>query len=286
MQNVLRTRSGLAELAGVAALYALYELVRGFGSTTLAAARSHTDQIVALERHSGLFVERGVQHFVSGLPLLPMLLGVAYMTLHLGATAVLLVWVHRSHRERFAEARTTLVVATGISLAIYVLYPAAPPRLSGLGFADTVTKNAHVNLSSDALGSLYNPFAAVPSLHFGYSLLVGVAVATLAQRRWVRWVGAAYPAFMLFTIVATGNHFIFDAAAGGVVTIAAYLVARSLTVSAADSAVLSGSSSQNVEPIPSSLSKPIVPRWALTISRATARPRPVPPIPAACAAPR
>jgi PAP2 superfamily len=287
MQNVLRTRSGLAELAGVAALYALYELVRGFGSTTLAAARSHTDQIVALERHSGLFVERGVQHFVSGLPVLPMILGIAYMTLHLGATGALLVWVHRSHRERFAEVRTTLVVATGISLAIYVLYPAAPPRLSGLGFADTVSKNAHVNLSSDALGSLYNPFAAVPSLHFGYSLLVGIAVATLAQRRWVRWVGAAYPAFMLFTIVATGNHFIFDAAAGGVVTIAGYLAARSLTVGAAAAAgVRSGSSSQNVEPIPSSLSKPILPPWAPTISRATARPRPVPPIPAACAAPR
>jgi len=215
-----------------------------------------------------------------------MLLGIAYMTLHLGATAVLLVWVHRSHRERFAELRTTLVVATGISLTIYVLYPAAPPRLSGLGFADTVTQNAHVNLSSDALGSLYNPFAAVPSLHFGYSLLVGVAVATLAQRRWVRWVGAAYPAFMLFTIVATGNHFIFDAAAGGVVTIAGYLVARSLTGIAADPVVLRGSSSQNVEPIPSSLSKPIFPPWAPTISRATARPRPVPPIPAACAAPR
>jgi hypothetical protein len=83
------------------------------------------------------------------------------MALHFAATAAALVWVHRSHRDRFALVRTTLVAATGISLAIYVLYPAAPPRLAGLGFSDTVTQQAHVNLSSDALGSLYIAISAV-----------------------------------------------------------------------------------------------------------------------------
>ena len=202
--------------------------MRGFGSTTLAPAQAHTAEIVALERHSGVFVERAVQDFVSGLPALPMLLGLAYMTLHLGATAATLVWVHRSHRDRFALVRTTLVVSTAVSLAIYVLYPAAPPRLAGIGFADTVTEKAVINLSSDALGSLYNPFAAVPSLHFGYALLVGAVVFALARCRWVRRLGAAYPPFMLFAVVATGNHVLFDAAAGGVVMVAAWLVARAL----------------------------------------------------------
>jgi hypothetical protein len=218
----------MIELAMAIGLYALYEVVRGFGSTTLGEARLHTAEIVSLERHLGLFVERAVQQAVEGLPAVPMLLGFAYMSLHFGATAVAMIWVHRRHRERFALVRTTLVVSTAVSLAIYVLYPAAPPRLAGLGFADTVTDKAGINLSSDALGSLYNPFAAVPSLHFGYSLLVGVTVAVLARRRWVRWLGAAYPAFMLFTIVATGNHFLFDAAAGGLVVVLAYLVARAL----------------------------------------------------------
>jgi hypothetical protein len=228
MQSIFRTRSGLAELAGVVALYALYEGVRGFGSASLATARAHTADIVGLEQGSGVFVERGVQHAVAGLPVLPMLLGFAYMTLHLGATAAMLVWVHRSHSRAFAHVRTTLVAATSLSLVIYVLYPAAPPRLAGLGFADTVTQQAHVNLSSNALGSLYNPFAAVPSLHFGYALLVGVVVWSLARRRSVRLLGAAYPFFMLFTIVATGNHFLFDAAAGGVVMGIGFLVARAL----------------------------------------------------------
>ena len=66
----------------------------------------------------------------------------------------------------------------------------------------------------------------MPSLHFGYALLVGAAVFALARRRWVRLLGAAYPAFMLFTIVATGNHFFFDAAAGGLVVVASFLAAR------------------------------------------------------------
>ena len=96
-------------------------------------------------------------------------------------------------------------------------------------------RNGHVpalhtglNLSSDLLGAIYNPYAAVPSLHFGYALLVGVALAVLAQRRWVRVVGALYPAFMLFDIVATGNHFLFDATIGGLVTVAGWWVARTL----------------------------------------------------------
>ena len=100
----------------------------------------------------------------------------AYVTLHLGATAAALVWLYRSHPARFPLVRNTLVVATALSLVGYVLYPAAPPRLSGHGFVDTVSWHTHVNLSSDLLGSLYNPFAAVPSIHFGYSLIVGAAL--------------------------------------------------------------------------------------------------------------
>jgi hypothetical protein len=228
MRALLRTHSGLAELAGVVALYAFYEVVRGFGTTSLETARAHTDWIVSVEQHAGVFIERAVQRGVAHFPALPLLLGVAYMTLHAVATVGMLVWVYRAHRERFAIVRTTLVATTSIALAIYVLYPAAPPRLAGLGFTDTVTKHAKVNLSSDALGALYNPFAAVPSLHFGYALLVGVAIFVLSTRRWVRIAAAAYPPLMLFIIVATGNHFLFDALAGGLVTVAGWLVARAL----------------------------------------------------------
>jgi hypothetical protein len=228
-----RPYAGAVEVAALFALYGLYEVVRGFGSASFELARSHTDSIVALERSLHVFGELDLQRAVERIPFLPGVLGVAYITLHVVATAAVLVWVYRSRRAHFAVVRTSLIVATAISLVIYVLYPAAPPRLAGLGFADTVTRQAGINMSSDLLGSLYNPFAAVPSLHFGYALLVGAAVAVLATNPVARLLGAAYPAFMLFTIVATGNHFVLDAAAGGVVTVAGFAVARRLAAPSA-----------------------------------------------------
>jgi hypothetical protein len=138
------------------------------------------------------------------------------------------VWVHRHRPHAYPVVRTTLVTSTALALVGYVLYPAAPPRLAELGFVDTVSSSTGLNLSSDLLGSLYNPIAAVPSLHFGYALIVGVALAALARNRVVRLIGAAYPAAMLFIIVATGNHFFVDAAAGGLTVVLGWIMARSL----------------------------------------------------------
>jgi PAP2 superfamily len=212
-------------------LYAAYELLRGVGDASLAVARDHAGDIVELELALGIFVEQAVQDWASSIPLLPALLGLAYVTLHLGATGAALAWLHRSHPSRFPLVRNALVLSTALSLVGYVLYPAAPPRLSGHGFIDTVSSHTHVNLSSDLLGSLYNPFAAVPSMHFGYALIVGFAVAAYAKRPAIRLVGALYPPFMLFDIVATGNHFLFDAAMGGLVVLVAAFFAT-LTVRA------------------------------------------------------
>ena len=177
---------------------------------------------------SGIYVEHGVQRTLDALPILPTVLGLAYVLLHFAGTTAALVWLHRRHPEHFPIVRTTLVAATALALVGYVLYPAAPPRLADLGFSDTVTTHTGLNLSSDLLGALYNPFAAVPSLHFGYALIVGVALAKLASRRVVRVAGALYPVAMLLVIVGTGNHFVFDAALGGLVVVAAWLVARLL----------------------------------------------------------
>jgi hypothetical protein len=220
--------SGGIELAGLAVLYGLYEVVRGFGGENWEAALSHTGDIVALEQRLSLYGEQAIQDWAHTIPALPSALGVLYILLHFVATAAALVWVHRARRESFPIVRTSLIASTAIALVGYVLYPAAPPRLANLGFADTVTEHAGLNLSSDLLGSLYNPIAAVPSLHFGYSLLVGVAIAALARNRALRVVGALYPAAMLFIIVATGNHFLFDAVAGGIVMVAGWLIARRL----------------------------------------------------------
>ena len=102
-----------------------------------------------------------------------------------------------------------------------------------LGFSDTVTSSTGLDLSSDLLGALYNPFAAVPSLHFGYALIVGAVLFVIAERRAWRVAGALYPAAMLLIIVATGNHFIVDAALGGLVVAVGWLAARALVASPA-----------------------------------------------------
>jgi len=216
---------GLIEVATLISLYALYEVVRGQGNATVDVAQKHTDWIVSLERHLHVFGERSVQQAAHAVPGLSPVLGIAYIVLHFLGTGVFLVWLFRKHRERFPLARNVLIAATGIALVFYVVFPVAPPRLAGLGFVDTVSKSAKVNLSSDVLGSLYNPFAAVPSLHFGYALLVGLTLASVARRTFVRIIGWSYPAVMLFIIVGTGNHFFFDAAAGGLTIGAGYLLA-------------------------------------------------------------
>src|ERR687897_578318 len=220
-----RPYPGRIELAALAVLYGAYELVRGFGGEDWAAARAHTADIVALERRLNLFIERDVQDLANSIAGVPALLGFLYVLLHFAGTAAALVWVHRRRPHAFPFVRSTLIVSTALALVGYVLYPAAPPRLANMGFADTVTKNTGLDLSSDLLGSLYNPIAAVPSLHFGYSLIVGVAIAQLAPRRSLRLGGAMYPALMLVIIVATGNHFLFDAVAGAAVVAAGWFVA-------------------------------------------------------------
>jgi hypothetical protein len=227
--TVRRTTStphrGVVEVAALALLYGVYEAIRGQGHATLAGARANAEWIVELEQRLGLYSEQAIQRAAHWIPGIPTLLGIAYIALHFIGTAAFLVWVHRRHRDRFPLVRNTLVAATGAALAVYLLFPVAPPRLAGLGFVDTVTHHAKVNLSSDVLGSLYNPFAAVPSLHFGYALLVGIGIAALARGRIARAIGWSYPAVMMLVIVATGNHFFLDAAAGAFVVGAGFLAA-------------------------------------------------------------
>ena len=192
--ELIRARTGRIEAAAAVALYGVYELVRGFGGEDWTAARAaHSRHRRGRALPRDLLGAAASRRRPPPCPAWRACLGVLYISLHFVATIAFLVWVHRRRPDAFATVRTTLVVATGLALAGYLTFPAAPPRLAGLGFTDTVTKSAKVNLSSDLLGALYNPLAAVPSLHFGYALLVGAGLALLAKRRWVRIDGRALP---------------------------------------------------------------------------------------------
>ena len=216
------------EAALLVTLYGVYELARGLVVGNTREADGHADQVVALERLLHLFVERRVQHAADALPDLAGLLGVAYLTLHLAVTAVVLLWLHQRRPTAFPFVRTTLLVASALALVGFLAYPTAPPRLAGIGIADTVS-NGHVNLNHGLVSSLYNPYAAVPSMHVGYALIVAISLLRYGRGRLVRTLGALYPAFVLLVVVATGNHFFLDAAAGALVAVIAIAAASLLT---------------------------------------------------------
>jgi hypothetical protein len=203
------------EAAAVLALYGLYELARGLVVGDAADAGRHAREVVALERSLHVFSEGNVQHAADTLPGFTGLLGVAYLTLHLSVTAGILVWLHQRRPAVFPFVRTTLLLASGLALLGFLVYPTAPPRLAGVGLVDTVS-NGRVDLNHGLVSSLYNRDAAVPSMHVGYALVVGASVFRHARSHLAHLAGALYPLFVLVVVVATGNHFFFDAAAGAI----------------------------------------------------------------------
>jgi PAP2 superfamily len=225
-----------SEAAAVLTLYGLYELARGLVVSDAREAGRHARDVVALERWLHLFREASVQHAVRALPAVISLLGTAYLTLHLAVTVAVLLWLHRRRPAAFAFVRTTFVLASAISLVGFLAYPTAPPRLAGIGIADTVS-NGHVDLNKGLVSSLYNPYAAVPSMHIGYALIAAASLLLYGRRPFVRALGMLYPPFVLLVVVATGNHFFFDAAVGALVAVLAGAASVSLTRSRASARV-------------------------------------------------
>jgi hypothetical protein len=217
-------RGGGFEILAIVGLYLVSELSRGIARGGAQVAQQHADSIVRLERGTHLFGEPAVQRAAHHVPGLPALLGYAYVSLHLVVTAAVLTWVYRRHHQHYRTLRNTFFAANAIAIAGYWLFPTAPPRLAGVGIGDTVSGATSVNLTSGFVSTFYNEYAAVPSMHIGFSVISGLAILALARSRALRVVGALYPFFVLFVIVATGNHFFFDAAAGALVAAVAVSV--------------------------------------------------------------
>jgi hypothetical protein len=138
--------------------------------------------------------------------------------------AALLV-TYRVDRAVYLRLRRTLITAWLMAIPIYALFPTAPPRLAQLGIADTVSAGTGLQLTSETTTLFINPFAAVPSLHVGFAFAIGIALAAIARRPLLRLLALAWGPAIVLTVVVTGNHFVFDAGAGLVVTAVAFLVA-------------------------------------------------------------
>ena len=204
----------------VLGLYGLYEVARGLAVGDADEALVNARRIVALEQSTGVFVEGRVQDAVHVLPGLIDLLDVSYLTLHLAGTVAVLIWLHQRRPAVFPFVRTTLVLASGLALVGYLAFPTAPPRLSEIGIVDTVS-NAHFDLNTGLVSALYNPYAAVPSMHVGYALIVAASLLRYRSRRLGLLIGILYVQFVVLVVVGTGNHFLFDAVVGAAVAVVA-----------------------------------------------------------------
>ena len=136
-----------------------------------------------------------------------------------------IIYVYRASRPVYRTLRTTLLVTWLLTLPIYALFPTAPPRLSGLGVLDTVSANTPIGLGSGSATMFYNPYAAVPSLHAGFAVALGIAVALSARSHLLRFAGLVWGPLVIVSTFATGNHFVVDAMAGVAITAVGFGVA-------------------------------------------------------------
>lgn len=207
----------------VAAIAVVYGIVRAWAAPEDAtvAIRNALD-VVALEARFDLFVEGAIQATVLDHAWLVDALNSYYVGMHLPPIVAFLVFVYVRREAAWPFVRDALMLFTVVGLVVHVVYPVAPPWfVDHLGIADTFADAHATNAGSSTLG---NRFAAMPSMHFGWALAVGLGIALLARPLWLRVAGALHPVLMGLSIVATGNHYLLDAAAS-VVLLAACVAA-------------------------------------------------------------
>jgi hypothetical protein len=180
------------------------------------------------EKTMGIFWEPWIQGRVSSIGPLIALLVWAYGSLHLPFIMATMVWVFTQRRSSWTMFRNWFLAINFTAVLVFFLLPTAPPRMIlTSGVADmNFLHGARAHIFED--GVFANPYAAMPSLHFAYALFIALALYCLARQRWLRWGGFAYPVLVFVAIVSTGNHFIVDAVAGGLVVLAAYVFAVNL----------------------------------------------------------
>jgi hypothetical protein len=198
---------------------AAYFGVRGLTEGDPAVAQSNAAQVLELERVLGISFEEQMQQAIARFDLLVDLGNWIYIWAHWPMVVITLIWLLRSHRPQYLELRNAMIISGLIGLIVFATFPVAPPRLYGSEFVDTVTERSH---SYRVLQppAFVNRYAAVPSLHFGWNLLVAIAWYQVGRWRGHRVAALVMPLAMAWAVVATANHWVFDVIAGGAIALA------------------------------------------------------------------
>jgi membrane-associated phospholipid phosphatase len=214
---------GVVELLIMGVAFVLYYLVRGFVVERTFEATSRAIRVVELEQRLGLWVwETKMQAWVMSSHVLVQLFNGIYVYAHFPLIIVIGLWLFFFHRQRYVLLRNAFLISGGIGLIIFNLLPTAPPRLLPWPLSDQVvdTMFAFSRVNYDIQPAAFvNHYAAMPSLHFGWNLLLGIGIIWTVRRSWGVAFGVIMPAAMCLAVVVTGNHFILDVLAGTVVAL-------------------------------------------------------------------
>jgi hypothetical protein len=217
----------LREPLVIAVALLLYLAVRIVTEGSRAAAFRNARRIIDLEAVLGLRWEHGLQHVVLAHEWLLDVANWIYVWGHWPVLAASVLWLNRRRPAAYRVVRNALFVSGAIGLLVFAFFPVAPPRFVDAGLLDTVVRYSE-GYKALQPPSLVNQFAAVPSFHFGWSLLVCGTLAANVRPLRARVLIAAMPVAMAFAVVATANHFVLDVAAGGLVSLTGLLVAARL----------------------------------------------------------
>jgi hypothetical protein len=199
--------------------------VRGLTEGAVARADRNADLVLQLERSIGLDQEQELQDLVLDHEVWVTVANWVYIWLHWPVIALTLLWLLFAHRRDYFELRNAIFISGAIGLVIFATFPVTPPRLFGLDYVDTVTErsNSYRVLQPP---SLVNKYAAVPSLHFGWNLIVGITWWRVGRTLPWRIAAVAMPIAMGWAVVATANHWVTDVVIGGTIALTGLAIER------------------------------------------------------------
>jgi membrane-associated phospholipid phosphatase len=224
-------RRGVYEFTLIVVLFMAYFATRGIVSGRAADAFHNAYQLMELQNWLGISWELTVQSWIMQHDWAIWLVNSVYVYTHMPALILFALWVFIWHHDRYREVRNVFLGMLAVGLMVYSLIPLAPPRFfTASGFVDTLAAYSSVDYHQDGIEMLYNPYAAMPSLHVGFAVFVGIGIIAIGQKRRHWFIGVLFPVLMSIAVVGTGNHFVLDVVAGAALAMAAwYLVPRLVT---------------------------------------------------------
>lgn len=202
------------EVALVAALLLLYRAGRLLGRDSVTEGFAHAVQIVRWERWLGVGTELDLQRWVLGHRWLVMASNRYYAQVHFPVSMAFLVFMYLRRAPHYLRVRWVFALVTAVGLVGHLAYPLAPPRMLP-GFVDTISRFGPAIYDRSDVAAVANQYAAMPSLHFGWAVIVAWGVISTGRSPW-RWLLVVHPVATLFAIVATANHYWADPFVAGV----------------------------------------------------------------------